>query len=105
VGIVNDYDNLTVFGWMINKLGLEGCDLLVYAKIFGEGQDGGPVKINMDHLSTFIGYTADNIINSLRNLVKRNLIIYKNYYRDQRDCYIVNLNIFKGAFNNGNSAN
>lgn len=32
---MNNYNNFTIYGWMINELGLTGSDLVVYAYYYG----------------------------------------------------------------------
>lgn len=92
--MIHNYDSLTVFGWMINKLNLEGVELLVYAKAFNDGQDGGPIVIDVEHLKKFTGYDEGRINEALDILEKRNLIVFKKHYRDLSNCYLLNLKPF-----------
>lgn len=92
--MIHNYDSLTIFGWMINKLNLEGAELLVYAKIFNDGQDGGPVVIDFEQLIKFIGYNETQINDALDELEQKGLILFKKHYRDLSNCYLLNLKPF-----------
>ena len=66
----------TVDGWMINELGLSGNDLLIYAIIYGFSQDGNTeYSGSLNYLVTFINSTKPTVINCLKKLCERGLLV------------------------------
>ena len=66
----------TVHGWMINELGLSGNDLLIYAIIYGFSQDGSTeFSGSLNYLITFINSTKPTVINCLKKLCERGLLV------------------------------
>lgn len=66
----------TVHGWMINELGLSGNDLLIYAIIYGFSQDGNTeYSGSLNYLVTFINSTKPTVINCLKKLCERGLLV------------------------------
>lgn len=66
----------TVHGWMINELGLSGNDLLIYAIIYGFSQDGSTeFSGSLNYLVTFINSTKPTVINCLKKLCERGLLV------------------------------
>ena len=65
----------TIKGWMINKLGLKGTQLALYAIIYGFSQDGFSVfKGSVGYLAEFVGVTENSARMNLRELEKKGLI-------------------------------
>lgn len=66
----------TVHGWMINELGLSGNELLIYAIIYGFSQDGSTEFTgSLNYLVTFINSTKPTVINCLKKLCERGLLV------------------------------
>ena len=73
---VKDESYFQVSGWMINRLGLKGTTLNVYAIIYGFSQDGeSEFTGSRQYLCEFTGATKPTIDKSLNELVENNLII------------------------------
>ena len=61
---------------MINELGLSGNDLLIYAIIYGFSQDGSTeFSGSLNYLVTFINSTKPTVINCLKKLCERGLLV------------------------------
>ena len=76
-----------IHGWMVNKLGLSGNDLLIYAVIFGFSQDGdGCFSGKRQYLADWCGSSERAVSRNLKNLLDKGLIeqIYKS-----KDCHDV----------------
>lgn len=76
-----------IHGWMVNKLGLSGNDLLIYAIIFGFSQDGdGCFSGKRQYLADWCGSSERAVSRNLKNLLDKGLIeqIYKSI-----DCHDV----------------
>lgn len=72
---MKDFEHYVVFGWMANKLGLEGFEIQAYAIIYGFTQDGrsfykGGIKYLMDTL----GCSKPTTIKVLTSLVDKGYI-------------------------------
>lgn len=73
---VKDECYFQVSGWMINRLGLKGTTLNVYAIIYGFTQDGeSEFTGSRQYLCDFTGATKPTIDKSLNDLVEMGLII------------------------------
>ena len=67
---------LNIYPWMIQVLGLKGCDLLIFAIIFRHTKNDESWYIkNLSEYSEMLGYNRATICISLRNLTKKGLII------------------------------
>lgn len=72
---IRDDNYYTVKGWMINRLGLKGTQLLLYAIIYGFSQDGQSVfKGSVGYLAEFTGVSEVSARSNLNALVDRGLI-------------------------------
>lgn len=73
---MNDNYYITMQGWMVQKLGLKGNDLFVYALIYGFTQDGETLyKGSYRYISYALGISRKTAIRSLESLEERGLII------------------------------
>jgi hypothetical protein len=68
---------ITILGWMVNELKLQGNELLCYALIYGFSQDGSSVfNGSRKYIADLIGAKSLNTVDSvLKNLVDKKLII------------------------------
>lgn len=74
-------------GWMVNKLGLSGNDLLIYAIIFGFSQDGdGCFSGKRQYLADWCGSSERAVSRNLKNLLDKGLI--EQFYKS-KDCHDV----------------
>ena len=91
MGRIKDMHYYQVSGWMINRLGLSGRELQVYAIIYGFTQDG-ETKFNgsINYISEWLGCTRKTTIETLKSLVEKGYItktqtvvdgVQANYYQ------------------------
>lgn len=68
---------ITILGWMVNELKLQGNELLCYALIYGFSQDGSSAfNGSRKYIADLIGAKSLNTVDSvLKNLVDKKLII------------------------------
>ena len=73
---IRDENYYTIHGWMINRLGLKGIQLKVYAIIYGFSQDGeNEYKGRLQYLCDFTGGTSKpTIIKALKELTEKGLL-------------------------------
>ncbi|MDR2661840.1 MAG: helix-turn-helix domain-containing protein [Treponema sp.] len=73
---------------MVNKLGLSGNDLLVYAVIYGFSQDEKSVfKGSLSYLADCLNISRRAVVDILNRLVKKGMIIKKEYTKNgQKYC-------------------
>lgn len=95
--MINSFDNICIFGWMVNELKLKGAELIVYAKMYGDCQDGGPFPRDYEYFHEFTGLSIKEIEKAHNNLEKKGLIIHKDWAYDLRDCFLINNKIFGGS--------
>lgn len=97
---IRDDNYFTVKGWMLNRLGLKGTQLLLYAVIYGFSQDGqSAFKGAVGYLAEFAGVTETSARSNLNALVEKGLIIKTAGASGDVNSYAVN--IAKIAQNNG----
>ncbi len=73
---MKDENYFTVIGWMANKLGLTGTELLTYAIVYGFTQDGETeYKGSSKYLMETINCSKNTAINALNNLTEKGLIV------------------------------
>lgn len=73
---MRDENYYTIKGWMINKLGLKGTQLSLYAIIYGFSQDGASVfRGSVKYLAEFCNVTENSARMNLRELENRGLIV------------------------------
>lgn len=69
-------DGFHTYGWMVNKLGLNGGDLTAFALIYGFVKGyAGEYLGNTGYLSTWTGWADKTSRSHLNNLVERGLIV------------------------------
>lgn len=77
---VKDENYFQISGWMLNKLGLKGTTLNVYAIIYGFTQDGeSEFTGSRQYLCEFTGATKPTIDKALCELVEKGFIIKNSY--------------------------
>ena len=101
-GEFKDYYSFTIQGWMVNKLGLHGNKLLVYAVVYTysmlpDAEFSGGETI----LSSLCNVSVDSIRKILQSLAEDRLIIATELeYRGKKHyTYRVNLKKVYGAIN------
>ena len=73
---MKDTNYITILGWMTNRLGLSGNDLLVYAVIYGFSQDEeSAFRGSMTYLANSLNVSKRAVFDVLNRLVKKGLII------------------------------
>lgn len=73
---IKDENYYQISGFMVNKLGLKGISLMVYAIIYGFSQDGeSEFAGSRKYLCDFTGTTKPTIDKALNELCESNLII------------------------------
>ena len=73
---VPDERYFIVSGWMLNKLGLKGVALQVYAIIYGFSQDGeSRFEGSLQYLCDFTGATKPTVIKALKELVEQGYVL------------------------------
>lgn len=95
MNIVNNTDNYSICGWMINELKLNGNELLVYAIIYSYSRNGlNKFYGSLDYLAKYTNASRMTIIRSIKNLLNKNLILKSspnnNYDTNE---YVANLDI------------
>lgn len=96
---IKDENFYQIQGWMINRLGLKGAPLSIYAIIYGFSQDGeneytGSVQYLCDFLG---GVSKPTVINALKSLVESKHIFRREEIINgvQFNRYKVNLSLLK----------
>lgn len=101
---IKDENYYQIQGWMINRLGLKGIPLSVYAIIYGFSQDGeNEYTGSLQYLCDFTGGTSKpTIIKALKELVESGYIFRREEFINgvQFNRYKVNLPLLK-KFNGG----
>ena len=73
---VNERNYIVIQGWMIKELGLKGNELLIYAIIYGFSQvEGTKFNGSLQYLADWCNSTRQGVLNTLKKLVEKNLII------------------------------
>lgn len=74
---IKDENYYQINGWMINRLGLKGTSLAVYAIVYGFTQDGeNEYTGSLQYLCEFLGgVSKPTVINALKDLVEKGYII------------------------------
>lgn len=101
---IKDENYYMIQGFMINRLGLKGVPLSVYAIIYGFSQDGeNEYTGGLQYLCDFCGgVSKPTVINALKMLVEQNYIFKREEFINgvQFNRYKVNLPLLKN-FNGG----
>ena len=73
--MISDYSYIHIAGWMINRLGLSGNELLIYAAIFGFSQDNeSKFHGSGSYLANWCGCSLRSVQRSIKSLQDRGLI-------------------------------
>lgn len=73
---VNDENYYQISGWMVNRLGLKGAELQVFAIIYGFSQDGESMfSGSINYLCDWLGVSKPTVIKALKDLVSKEYII------------------------------
>ena len=73
---MRDENYINIQGWMINRLGLKGNELLLYAIIYGFSQDGQSEYYgSLRYVSEALSISRPTAIKIIRDLLKKRLII------------------------------
>lgn len=75
MGAVRDENFIVEHGWMINRLGLKGNELRIYAIIYGFSQTEGTwFTGGLQYLADWVRGTKQGVIGNLKALVEKGLI-------------------------------
>ena len=73
---IKDDNYYLISGWMLNRLGLKGVALQVFAIIYGYSQDGeSAFSGSLQYLSDFTGTSKPTVIKALKDLVDAGYLI------------------------------
>ena len=73
---IKDENYYQVSGWMLNRLGLKGTALDVYAIIYAFSQDGESCFTgSLQYLSDFTNTSRQTVINTLKDLVEKGYLV------------------------------
>lgn len=73
---LKDNNYYQISGWMINRLGLKGVELQIFAIIYGFSQDGeSEFSGSLSYLEDWVGASRPTVIKALKELVLREYII------------------------------
>ena len=76
--MIKDDNYYQISGWMLNRLGLKGVALSVYAIIYGFTQDGDTeFSGSRQYLADFTGTTRPTIDKALKELIEKGYISKK----------------------------
>lgn len=96
---IKDENFYQIQGWMINRLGLKGAPLSIYAIIYGFSQDGeNEYTGSLQYLCDFLGgVSKPTVINALKSLVESKHIFRREEIINgvQFNRYKVNLSLLK----------
>lgn len=80
---ISDANYIVISGWMINRLGLSGTELIVFAIIYGFCQHdscNGSYHGSLQYLADFTGTTKPTVIRVLKSLAEKG-------YIEKSECY------------------
>lgn len=74
--VVKDENYITLLGWMPNRLGLSGNELLTYSLIYGFSQVQGQAYTgSINYLCSWLNCSRPTAIKTLKSLTEKNLLI------------------------------
>ncbi|MBO7735205.1 MAG: winged helix DNA-binding protein [Methanobrevibacter sp.] len=77
--MVKDDNFINIQGWMVNRLGLNGNELICYALIYGFCQDGRSVfSGGLKYISGWLNISERSTIDVLKRLTEKGYIEKKN---------------------------
>lgn len=83
MGALRDDNYFVVHGWMINRLGLKGNELQLYAIIYGFSQaDGQQFHGGLQYLADWTNIAKRNVLARLQSLVEKGLLIKTDVYNN-----------------------
>lgn len=83
MGAVRDNNFFVVHGWMLNRLGLKGNELQVYAIIYGFSQaSGNEFTGSLQYLADWTNASTRTIMRSLQTLVENGLLAKREAYNN-----------------------
>jgi DNA-binding MarR family transcriptional regulator/predicted RNA-binding Zn-ribbon protein involved in translation (DUF1610 family) len=75
MAIVKDENFITVQGWMVNRLGLSGNELLVFALIYGFTQDGETIFTgSATYIGKWCGISRQSVSKITQKLIEKGII-------------------------------
>ena len=78
---LRDNNYFVVHGWMINKLGLKGTELELYAIIYGFSQaEGQKFHGNLQYLIDWTATSKSTVMRGLQSLVEKKLLIKNDFF-------------------------
>lgn len=81
MGSIRDDNYFVVHGWMVNRLGLKGNELRIYAIIHGFSQaDGQRFHGSLQYLADWTCSTRQSVLRCLRSLEAKGLLIKRDVY-------------------------
>lgn len=88
--MIKDENYYVVKGWMMNRLGLKGTQLILYAILYGFSQDGKTAfKGSVGYLADFAGVTPTSCRMNLQQLQRHGLIRIEYGEQGQVNSYTV----------------
>ena len=102
--MINNENYITIQGWMVNELGLKGNSLIIYATIYGFSQTNNcEFTGSANYLAEWCGCSRQTVMTTLNKLVKDNLIIKHEEFRNNvKFCsYVVNFTECKNSLQGG----
>ena len=73
---IKDENYYQISGWMVNRLGLKGSELQVFAIIYGFSQDGeSKFTGSINYLCDWLGVSRPTVMNTLKELTDKEFII------------------------------
>ena len=73
---ITNENYIVIQGWMVNELNLKGNELIIYAIIYGFSQlENQKFTGSLQYLADWTNSTKQGVINSLKSLIEKNLII------------------------------
>lgn len=92
---ISDTNFYTVFGWMLNVLGLKGNELTIFAVIYGFSQDGkSEFDGSISYLQTFANISSKQTVYTMLESLQEKHYIKKRGWMDgkvQRYAYSADL--------------
>ena len=89
--MVRDENYIVIHGWFINRLGLKGTDLIVYAVLYGFSQDGeSEFRGTVDYIADFTGASRRTVIRALQDLEEQGYVkrVERNYKEGKTNGYV-----------------
>ena len=73
--MIKDENYYVIHGWMLNRLGLKGNELTIYAILYGFSQDGeSEFRGRIEYISELSGAHKDTVRTTLKNLKEKGFV-------------------------------